>query len=233
MLKGHLHAVRMQCFGSCKDIKAIGQKFFLFAYRSHAGVSHWVSTRVCGLCFVPWFYLLSIASHWTIDSCSDLANAGVSLSCFRLALTGVPKLRGYSDAGDWTLIVSDTAWWWWTRLGCWGITSLYRSRFWYYSCSRIGVVWGCGRKDVIRTREFTDQVFDAAGSLQVWNVGKADSWFLVTGGLLCLILVGGLVRTRWWLGGKGLRCMLKEVNTITYPQNTVNQKSEQWMYSYQ
>lgn len=218
MLMGRRHAEKMS-FVSCKDIETVCRRFFLFAYRAHAGVSHWVSTRVCGLCFVLWFWisLLSAASHWTIDSCSDLTSFGISLSWFRLTLTSVPKRRGYSDAGDWTLVFSDAAWCGWTWLGCWGIKSLYRSRLWYSSCSRKGVMWRSGRNDMIRTREFTDEVFDAAGSMQVWTAGKACRWFLVTGSpdLLCLLFVGGLVRTRWWLGGRGMRCVLKEGNKIS------------------
>lgn len=70
---------------------------------------------------------------------------------------------------------------------------------------------------MIWTREFTDQVFDTAGSVQVGLLGQACGGFLMTGpeGLHGLFFVGGLVRTKWRVWGRRPGCMLKGVNTTT------------------
>lgn len=180
---------------------------FLCAYRSHARVSHWVITRVCGLCFVAWFWisLRSAASHWTINSCRDLTCYSVFLSWSRLCLSGFCKWRSYSDAGNWTLHFFEywtfdffkAAWCGRNWIGPWKIKKLYRSSL-VQPCS----AQRSSTKVTIQYREFADQVFNAATSVQVWNVGKTCRQFLLgrSPGLMCLVLIGGLVR---W-------CRLKE-----------------------
>ena len=52
---------------------------------------------------------------------------------------------------------------------------------------------------MIRTREFGDQVFDAAGSAQARTVGQAfqiPALWTGSPGLLCLFFAGGVVRTK-------------------------------------
>lgn len=223
----------VEFFISCKDIEIVGREVFLSAYRSHVGVRNWVSTRVCGLCFVPWFRisLLSTDFHWTIDSCSDLTSSGVPLSWFSLVLTGVIEQRGHIVDGNWTLVLSDIAQCEWTGLGIRRHESLYRNRLQDSFCARKGALES-GRRDVIRTREFNDQVFNAACSSQVWTLGQACRRFLVTGslGLLCFFFFGGPLKNKWWQWGCGLKLVLKEVNTITYPPKNVNWVTEQQMY---
>lgn len=71
---------------------------------------------------------------------------------------------------------------------------------------------------MIHTREFTDQVFDAATSVQVWTTRKSCRRILL---LQSPGLVAGLIGIGWSLGGKGLKWLLKDGNTLTNPQNTV------------
>lgn len=221
------HAVRpsssgedAELFPSCRDIKT---GVFPFAYRSHAGISHWVSAGVWGLSLAC---LHRAAIYWTIYSCGNLTGFGVCLCWTSLVLTGVHDRRGHSDTGNWTLILSNTARWGRTGLGLWRLKS-------DFSCSRRRALRGSGRRVVIRTGEFADQVFDAAGSAQAWTAGQAfqiPALWTGSPGLLRLFFVGGLVRTKWWLGGSDLWRGLKEVNTITCPQDIVSEESEQQMH---
>lgn len=221
------HAVRpsscgedAEFFPSCRDIKT---GVFPFAYRSHAGISHRVSAGVWGSSLAS---LLHAASYWTIYSCGNLTGFGVYLCWISPFLTGVHDRRCHSDTGNWTLILSETARWGGIGLGLWRLES-------DSSCSRRRALWGSGRRVMIRTREFGDQVFDAAGSPQARTVGQAfqiPALWTGSPGLLCLFFAGGVVRTKWRLGRSDLRCGLKEVNTITCPQNTVSEESEQQMH---
>lgn len=210
------HAIFTQCscraFCSCKDIKTAGQEYFFVSvsYRSHSRVSHWVSTSVClasGLSTVPW---------WKIDSWCYLSSSGTFLNWSNSILNGFLEGWSHIDAGNRTSILTGTDWCGWTWL--WRFQSLHRSRLLDSFSSHNRALWRTGRWDlVIRTWEPSNQVFDAASSLH-WIASQAY-WSLITGslGLLWLFFGGSLLRTKWWLYGRRLGCVLKEVNTITDP----------------
>ncbi|TNN78919.1 hypothetical protein EYF80_010845 [Liparis tanakae] len=103
------------------------------------------------------------ASYLTIYSRGDLTNGGACLGRLSHDL-GLPERRGHRDAGNRTVATSDAA-----QCGSGRTRRVLRrlgGGLWELCRSRRGALWGTGGRDLTRTGEFTDQVFDAAGSAQ-------------------------------------------------------------------
>lgn len=78
-----------------------------------------------------------------------------------------------------------------------------------------GVARVCRVKAVILAREFTDQVLDAAASVQVQSERKSRGRLLL---LRAPCLLAGRIGNGRSQGGRGLRCVLKDGKTLTKPQ---------------
>lgn len=189
------------------------------SYRSQAGVSRWVSIRVCGLSFA----LLCSSFNWTFNSSGGLVRFGAALHWIGPILTSVPTRRSHSDAGHWNVLAKAAR----CRL-TWlrprRVESLSRSWLKDSSCSKRKTLKVTGRWHVVRTREFTDQVFDAPNSVQVGPAGHACRCFLLTGslGLVWFSSTDALLTDTRELGWIALKCVLKKVKrSITDPNTTV------------
>lgn len=190
------------------------------SYRSHARVGHWVSTSV-RLASWLWIRLLSAAPYWTINSWHYLTAPGTVLNSI---LSDLRAGWDHSDVGNRSSVSTGTDGHGWTRLWLRRLQSPQRSRLLDSSCSHKRALWRTGRWDlVIRTWEPSNQVFDAARSLQIWTASQAH-WSPISGspGLLGLFSGGGLQRAKRWLRGRRLGRVLKEVNTITDPKKLLH-----------
>lgn len=163
------------------------------SYQSHARVSLWVSTRTSSLWFGSWFRmsLLSAAPYWTINSCCNPTACGTFLPRISSVLCRFSERR-HGDAGNRTPDRSDVGrervrldr----TQPGLRRVKGLHGNRLYDSPGAKVKPHRWSEKQDAIWTGELPDQVFDAAGSLQVGTARRAHGWFRtdVSPGLLCL-----------------------------------------------
>lgn len=191
-------------FISCGDVNTNSGKRFVAAYRAHAGVYHKVFAGV-GNIFALCPRSVLFGPDRMIDAATDLVTFRALLRHRRLRNGGsCHHRRGHRDAGNGTLRQFG-AW----RRGRRRIQNLYGEGFFQPPGSG-GVVAVSEGKDVVGTREFVNEVLDAASSVQVGAAGQTSGRPL-GGGRPDLVF---LVAEGPFRGG-GLGRALKEANTTT------------------